>query len=89
MFKKPETSALLFNFNKSQAIHSFFCPDFLAIWLNNGKIIEYKLITGNKSYIKPKKEFDKLLEIPFNKKYSSIIKLFLEDRKKSLNTISS
>ena len=92
MFKKPGTSALLFEFKKPtrQAIHSFFCPDFLAIWLDEkNKILEYKLVNSNQLLIKPTENFLRLLEIPVNEKYSKITELFLEDRKKSLNTSSS
>ena len=79
MFKK-EGNALLFEFDEEskKTIHSFFCPDFLAIWLNNGKIVEYKIITSGKLSIKPEKEFNKLLEIPLNSKYASVVKLFLD-----------
>jgi|SRR3989344_2319460 len=83
MFNKTG-NALLFDFkNSKQAIHSLFCPDFLAIWLNKGKIIDYKLITSNKFSIKPKKEFTHLLEIPVNDKYSQVISNFLEGKLKS------
>ena len=79
MFKSNETNALLFDFGRltNQAIHSFFCPDFLAIWLNQGKIIDYKLITSGKMKIKPEQDFTHLLEIPLNNKYSPIVKFFL------------
>ncbi len=85
MFKKPETNALLFSFNKQtkQAIHSLFCPDFLAIWLNNNKIIEYKFITSQKLIIKPEKKFSHLLEIPLNKKYLEITKAFINQKKEN------
>jgi len=91
MFNK-KGKALLFEFSRptQQAIHSFFCPDFLAIWLDEkNKIIDYKVIFSNKFLIKPREKFTKLVEIPINKKYSELIKLFLEDRKKDLNTQSS
>jgi hypothetical protein len=71
--------ALLFNI-KNQAIHSLFCPRFLAIWFNKGRIVEYKLVEPWKLLIKPEKEFDRLIEIPLNSKYSSIIGIFLKNR---------
>ncbi len=80
MFKRKETNALLFEFEKpcKQAIHSLFCRDFLAIWLDSeGKIAEYKIIFPNQFSIKPEKEFSKLLEIPINKKYSGVISPFI------------
>ncbi len=90
MFNK-KGKALLFEFSRptQQAIHSFFCPDFLAIWLQKNKIVDYKLVKRNKPYIKPNKQFTRLLEIPINQKYQGIIKLFLENKKKDLNTTSS
>jgi len=84
MFKSTNTNALLFDFkNSKQAIHSLFCPDFLAIWLNEGKIVDYKLITTSKFTIKPEKEFTHLLEIPVNDKYAEVISNFLETKLQS------
>ena len=79
MFKGKNAQALLFEFPKGkQAIHSFFCEPFLAIWLDEGKIVDYKLIQPNQLSIKPQEDFDKLIEIPFNEKYSQLIGFFLE-----------
>ena len=79
MFKKKETNALLFEFSKPvrKGIHSFFCKDFLAIWLNNGKIVEYKFIDKWQFSIKPRENFDKLIEIPINKKYREVIEALI------------
>lgn len=79
-----KSNALLFEFENpgKQAIHSLFCPDFLAIWLDkDNKILEYKLIISGKMTIKPEKEFSKLLEIPLNNKYSHVIRFFLGKEK--------
>lgn len=82
MFKPKETQALLFEFSRGQkAIHSFFCKPFLAIWLLEGKIVDSRLISPFQLSIKPKKEFDKLIEIPFNNKYSHVIRLFIDEGK--------
>lgn len=79
MFKPKNTGALLFEFKKGRkAIHSFFCKPFLAVWLLEGKIIDFKLIKPNIPYIIPKEDFDKLIEIPFNNRYAKIIGLFLD-----------
>jgi hypothetical protein len=79
MFKSSNTNALLFDFPSlnNPSIHSLFCPDFLAIWLNQGKIVDYKLVTSGKMKVKPEKDFTQLLEIPLNNKYSSVVKFFL------------
>lgn len=65
MFKK-QSKPLLFVFNKptKQSIHSFFCPAFIAIWLNKGKIIDEKVVKPFCFYIKPKEPFTHLVEIP-------------------------
>ena len=82
MFKSRNTEALLFEFPKGRrAIHSFFCPVFLAVWLLKGKIVDFKLVKPYQLSIKPKLEFDKLVEIPFNNKYSKIISIFLDEGK--------
>jgi len=77
MFKnKEKAEALLFENINNKSIHSLFCHPFLAIWLNDGKITEYKLITKWNFSIKPEKNFNKLIEIPINEKYDEVIKLF-------------
>ncbi|MFH1431428.1 MAG: hypothetical protein ABIG37_03100 [Nanoarchaeota archaeon] len=83
MFKKAENAnALLFKFKKpnKSPIHSFFCPIFLAIWLREKEMVEFKIIKSFTLRIKPKKDFDMLLEIPWNKKYCNIIKDFYDDK---------
>jgi len=54
VFKKPTT----------QPIHSFFCRPFRAIWLNEGKIVEEKIVKPYRLSVKPKSPFTHLLEIP-------------------------
>lgn len=76
MFKDENARALLFDMTNS-SIHSFFCKPFLAIWFNEGKIIEYKLIEPSRTGIKPEQDFDMLLEIPFTKRYSQVINFFI------------
>ena len=67
MFKK-NSKPLLFVFKKliKQSIHSFFCQPFIAIWFDNDKIVDVKLIKSWAVSIKPKEKFNKLLEIPSN-----------------------
>lgn len=82
MFKSKNTGALLFEFKKgNRAIHSCFCHPFLAIWLLDGKIVDFKLISPFRLSIKPASDFDRLIEIPFNNRYSQIINLFLDEGK--------
>jgi len=69
MFRKKSKS-LLFIFNKKtrEGIHSFFCIDFIVIWFDEGKIVDFKLVKSWKPYILPKKSFNKFIEIPLNSK---------------------
>ena len=82
MFKN-NPNALLFDFknNRKYKIHSYFCKPFLAIWLNQGKIIETKLVQPNVFSISSENEFDKLIEIPFNEKYKDVVNFFLVEGK--------
>jgi len=86
MFRKKEKArALLFVFDKStrMAIHSFFVFfPFVAIWLDDkNEIIEKKFIRPFRLFIKPKKPFHKLLEVPINKKYQRKILNLVDKRK--------
>ena len=67
MFRK-KSKPLLFIFKKknSSAIHSFFCVDFIAVWFDNGKVVDVQLVKPWRFYIKPIGKFDRLLEIPSN-----------------------
>ena len=79
MFRK-DRKALLFKFEKptKQAIHSFFCKPFIAIWFNNDKIVDGEFVKPWKFSVKPKEKFDKLLEIPFG---NLLFKEFSDERK--------
>ena len=83
MFKSKESAnALLFEFEKPtrMSIHSLFVFfPFLAIWLNKkGKVIEIKKVKPFTASVFSKKNFYKLLEIPFNKKYDDKIRILHE-----------
>jgi hypothetical protein len=83
MFKSKNTGALLFEFSSptNTKIHSFFCNPFLAIWLDEkNKIIETKFITKVGTF-SPKTEFSKILELPLNKNYISVIKILMNKEK--------
>lgn len=78
MFKEArKANAILFEFERPtmQAIHSFFCPHFIAVWLDSeGNILDWKKVNERKASIVPDCEFQKLLEIPLNNKYSAVVK---------------
>ena len=83
MFKR-NSLPLLFIFKKPVkiSIHSFFCRPFIAIWFLQNKIIEIRSIKSNKPSIKPKKKFDKLLEVPSNsKEYFNLLLFYRRCRK--------
>jgi len=83
MFRKDSRN-LLFIFSRPVriGIHSFFVrTKFLAIWLRKGKVIDAKLVYPWAWYVRPKKLFDTLLEVPFNSEtdlsgFSSVVRTF-------------
>ncbi len=80
MFKtKENASTLLFDFKKpvKMKIHSIFVFfPFWAIWLDGkNKVIEIKKIKPFTPVVRPQKFFNKLIEIPINKKYHDYIGL--------------
>ncbi len=82
MFSRRETAkALVFDFKNpcKKAIHSFFCVKFLAVWLDKeNRIIAKKVIEPFSLFILPTRMFSKLIEIPFNKKYSKVLETLLK-----------
>lgn len=84
MFRTRNTDALLFDFGAPclRAIHSLFCPSFLAVWINENKIVDYRLVAPWQFKIVPKEEFTKLLEIPLNEKYSGILDVYCNSDEK-------
>lgn len=59
---------LLFPFGKDgiYPIHSFFCRDFIGVWLRKNKIVDIKLVRPWKVSVTGQGKFDELLEIPLN-----------------------
>lgn len=80
MFKEKEKSrALLFDFKEStkMKIHSFFVFfPFVAVWLDEkNKIVDFRVVKPFNFAISSKKPFERLAEIPINKRYRNLIKL--------------
>ena len=75
--RREKCPALLFEFKKPTKlkIHSCFVGfSFIALWLDNkNNILEKKVVRPWKISISPRKPFNKLLEIPINTKYCSLI----------------
>ena len=65
MFRKKPGN-LLFEFKKPtrMAIHSLFCKPFKAVWMMDNKIVEEREIKPFIFSIKPRTEFNKLIEMP-------------------------
>ena len=80
MFKK-DSPCLLFVFKNSgkRSIHSFFCMPFIGVWFEDDEIIDVKLVRPWTLSVRPKKNFNKLLEIPSS---STTFELFLDGERK-------
>ena len=75
---------LLFDFKKPRRmkIHSFFCPRFVAVWLDEkDNVIEVKMVKPWRSFVLPRKKFSRLVEIPCSGKYEDIVRLLVGDGK--------
>ena len=84
MFARREKAhSLLFEFKKptKMKIHSqFVFFPFIAIWLDEkNNVLEIKKIKPWTCFVRPKKEFVRLVEIPVNKKYKNILTSSVED----------
>ncbi len=69
MFRSKAT-CLFFEFEEGRirnAIHSFFCPTFLAVFADRRKkIVDKKIVFPFHAFIVPKKKFKFLLEVPIS-----------------------
>jgi len=82
MFRKKENSpALLFNL-KNESIHSLFVFfDFLVLWLDDkNNVVDWKVVRPWRFHVKSDKEFSKILEIPVNRRYHSIVSFVVGER---------
>ena len=83
--RREKAKALLFNFkgNTMASIHSFFVFfPFIAIWLDEaGSIVEQRVIQPFSPYIRPERQFNRLLEIPLNNNYKEVFDFIVGDRK--------
>jgi|ETNmetMinimDraft_2_1059921.scaffolds.fasta_scaffold32482_2 uncharacterized membrane protein (UPF0127 family) len=62
--KNPKALMFIFTSKTQQSIHSFFCKPFVAIWFYKGKVVDKQHVDPWRFSVKPKKKFDRLLEIP-------------------------
>lgn len=79
MFKSRDSENLLFDLPGRWGIHSFFVFfPFLALWLDEkNKVLEWKVVKPFSVYVKPRKKFAKLVEIPINSKNKGLIQNFI------------
>jgi uncharacterized membrane protein (UPF0127 family) len=83
MFRRREKAEalLLFDLKKPRRwkIHSMFVFfPFVAIWLDEkGKIVGKEIVKPWTFSIRPSGEFTKLIEIPYNQKYSGIVEFLV------------
>ena len=81
MFRKSKDSEALLLFDSDNSvgwgIHSLFVSfPFVALWLDDkNKIIEKRVVKPFTLSIKPRKSFNKLVEIPLNGRYGNIVKI--------------
>jgi len=90
MFSRREKSrALLFEFKKPASIHSFFVFfDFLILWMDNkNNVVEWKIVKPFSWYEKSSRKFTKIIEIPVNQKYHSIVTFIVGERFKKKRNI--
>jgi uncharacterized membrane protein (UPF0127 family) len=85
MFRfREKASVLLFDFGEDsrEVLHSMFVFfPFIAIWLDKkNKIVDLKIVRPFKHWIRPKKSFRKIIEIPINKKYRREISMIVGKR---------
>lgn len=82
MFRRRKTAeVLLFDFGKETNIEIsslFVFFPFLAIWLDkNNKIIKKRVVKPWEISVSPSIKFKKLIEIPFNSRYSRILDILV------------
>ena len=83
IFRGRNTENLVFDFKKEVyrrgALTSFFVFfNFLAIWLDNkNEVVEWRICKPFEPRIMPKNNFQKIVEIPFNRKNEEIIRFFV------------
>ena len=80
---KEKAQNLLFEFASPGfwSIHSFFVfYPFLAIWILDNKVVDYKVIKPFSPLVKSQSAFTKLLEIPLNERNKDLVASLLSDK---------
>lgn len=80
--RKSSAPLLLFDFRRSVAmgIHSYFVfYDFLAIWIDEkNTVVQVDRVKPWTSYLKPRKRYHMLIEIPMHKRYKKYVDFFMK-----------
>lgn len=84
--RRKKANALLFEFSRDVKFHLtslFVFFPFIVLWLDeNNQVIEARKIKSFQFRIPFSKSYRKILEIPFNEKYSSVIESFPTEMRK-------
>ena len=79
--RREKAKALLFEFKKAVKwnLHSLFVFfPFLILWLDEeNKIVDLRIVKPWKISISSLKKYNKIIEIPLNKKYKEIVKILV------------
>ena len=88
MFRTRGSDNLLFEFKKNSriSIHSLFVFfSFLAIWLDSrNNVLEWRVIAPFCLRATPRKNFRKIIEIPFNSENKRAIEFFLKNSRANI-----
>lgn len=82
MFSRKENARVLefaFDNDVLMGIHSYFVFfDFLAVWVDSrDRVIQVDRVKPWVRFLRPKKEYRRLIEIPINKKNMDLVKQFM------------
>jgi len=84
MFRTKNTMPVLFELGSPVrlALTSLFCFfSFVVVWFKDDKIVDIKVVKPWRFIINSKNRFDKILEIPINKKYHRQIRILVGGQK--------
>lgn len=90
MFSQREKAQiLLFELKKPIGIHSFFVFfPFIALWLDDkNNVVEWKIVKPFLPYVKPDRNFSKIIEIPVSRRYYDEVKFVVGERFKKTSRL--
>ena len=78
--RRKNARALLFEFDElcREPIHSIFVFfPFVGVWLDGKRLVGIKTVKSFLPFIRPKRPFDRLIEIPLSDKYKKEVALIV------------